>query len=170
VIRGNDLNRAAGLEGRALSVQADFMKLAPFADNSFDGVYAIEATCHAPVREGVYSQIYRVLKPGQIFACYEWCLTPKYDPNNELHRTIKKKIEEGDGLPDMASQQECVDALTSVGFEVCLFLALRNANSMGAVPLSTWLWRCCVLCYLPFLPGRHAGLMIALRLLPGCAC
>jgi hypothetical protein len=124
VIRGNDLNRAAGLEGRALSVQADFMKLAPFADNSFDGVYAIEATCHAPVREGVYSQIYRVLKPGQIFACYEWCLTPKYDANNELHRTIKKKIEEGDGLPDMASQQECVDALTSVGFEVRIFAAM----------------------------------------------
>ena len=118
MIRGNQLNQQAGLEGRAKSVQCDFMKLAPFADNSFDGVYAIEATCHAPVREGVYSQIYRVLKPGAVFACYEWCLTPKYDGSNELHRTIKKKIEEGDGLPDMASQEECVNALRSVGFEV----------------------------------------------------
>lgn len=122
MIRGNTLNQEAGLSGRAQSVQCDFMKLDKFADNSFDGVYAIEATCHAPVREGVYSQIYRVLKPGQVFACYEWCLTPKYDAGNELHRTIKKKIEEGDGLPDMASQQECVDALTSVGFEVRTFL------------------------------------------------
>lgn len=122
VIRGNQLNQAAGLEGRALSVQSNFMELKQFADNSFDGVYAIEATCHAPQREGVYSQIYRVLKPGQVFACYEWCLTPKYDKNNELHRTIKKKIEEGDGLPDMATQQECVDALTSVGFEVLFIL------------------------------------------------
>ena len=61
------------------------MKL-PFPDNHFDGVYAIEATCHAPVREDVYAQIYRVLKPGQIFACYEWCLTPLYDSNNSLHR------------------------------------------------------------------------------------
>lgn len=28
-------------------LQADFMKM-PFPDNSFDAVYAIEATCHAP--------------------------------------------------------------------------------------------------------------------------
>jgi hypothetical protein len=33
-------------------------------------------------------------------------------------RLIKKKIEEGDGLPDMASQSDCVRALKSVGFEV----------------------------------------------------
>jgi sterol 24-C-methyltransferase len=58
------------------------------------------------------------LKPGQVFACYEWCLTPKYDPNNEYHRLIKKKIEEGDGLPDMATQDEVVRALKAVGFEV----------------------------------------------------
>jgi len=124
VNRGNELNKAAGLlddaseTGLAKSVQADFMKLEPFPDNHFDGVYAIEATCHAPQREEVYGQIYRVLKPGQIFACYEWCLTPLYDKENELHRLIKKKIEEGDGLPDMAYQEECVEALKSVGFEM----------------------------------------------------
>ena len=28
-------------------LQADFMKM-PFPENSFDAVYAIEATCHAP--------------------------------------------------------------------------------------------------------------------------
>lgn len=117
--RGNDLNRQQGLldAGLALSVKANFMQL-PFPDCSFDGVYAIEATCHAPVREGVYSEIYRVLKPGQVFACYEWCLTPKHDPDNKLHRLIKKKIEEGDGLPDMATQDACVKSLTSVGFEL----------------------------------------------------
>lgn len=30
-----------------LLLQADFMKM-PFPDNSFDAVYAIDATCHAP--------------------------------------------------------------------------------------------------------------------------
>jgi len=30
-----------------LILQADFMKM-PFPENSFDAVYAIEATCHAP--------------------------------------------------------------------------------------------------------------------------
>lgn len=130
VERGNKLNAQAGLlrntksktkgmtdEGSALSVQGNFMDL-PFKDNSFDGVYAIEATCHAPEREGVYGEIYRVLKPGQIFATYEWCLTDKYDPESEYHRTIKKKIEEGDGLPDMAYTQDVVKSLENVGFDV----------------------------------------------------
>lgn len=30
-----------------IRMQADFMKM-PFPENSFDAVYAIEATCHAP--------------------------------------------------------------------------------------------------------------------------
>ena len=30
-----------------IPMQADFMKM-PFSDNTFDAVYAIEATCHAP--------------------------------------------------------------------------------------------------------------------------
>lgn len=57
-------------------VQGDFMKL-PFPDNTFDAVFAIESTCHAPDRSGVYGEIMRVLKPGGTFACYEWCLTDK---------------------------------------------------------------------------------------------
>lgn len=117
VIRGNELNVAQGLKGRATSVQCDFLHL-KFEDNTFDGAYAIEATCHAPRREDVYGEIFRVLKPGRMFACYEWCLTPKYDANNELHRLIKKKIEEGDGLPDMASQEAVVQSLKNVGFEL----------------------------------------------------
>ena len=40
-------------------------------------VFAIESTCHAPDRNGVYGEIFRVLKPGGTFACYEWCLTDK---------------------------------------------------------------------------------------------
>jgi sterol 24-C-methyltransferase len=100
VIRGNQLCEAEGVARTARSVQCDFLKLTDkFELNSFDGVYAIEATCHAPKREVVYSQIFKVLKPGRYFACYEWCLTPKYDKNNEFHQLIKKKIEEGDGLP-----------------------------------------------------------------------
>lgn len=143
VIRGNQLNKAAGLQQgenfMAESVKANFMKL-PFEDNAFDGVYAIEATCHAPQREGVYSEIYRVLKPGQLFACYEWCLTPKYDKEDIFHKKIKKKIEEGDGLPDMASQEECVSALKSVGFEIIEYRDMALDDQHGGDPWWLPLW------------------------------
>jgi len=143
VLRGNQLNRAAGLQDEgnvsAVSVEANFMEM-PFEDNHFDGVYAIEATCHAPERKGVYNEIYRVLKPGHIFACYEWCLTPKYDKENAFHRKIKKKIEEGDGLPDMATQSACVKALESVGFEVIEFRDMGLDEQYGGDPWWLPLW------------------------------
>eukprot|EP00802_Teleaulax_amphioxeia_P015344 Tamp_15433.p1 GENE.Tamp_15433~~Tamp_15433.p1 ORF type:complete len:412 (+),score=128.03 Tamp_15433:1-1236(+) len=117
VQRGNTLNKNQGLAGQCQSVQGDFMKL-PFPDASFDGVYAIEATCHAPHREGVYSEIKRVLKPGAIFACYEWCLTDKFQKGIAHHDWIKKKIEEGDGLPDMLHTSGVDKAIKEAGLEL----------------------------------------------------
>lgn len=38
---------------------------------------------------GCYKEIYRVLKPGQYFAAYEWCMTDAFDPNNQEHQKIK---------------------------------------------------------------------------------
>lgn len=117
VNRGNTLSRQQGMSERVKLVEGDFMKL-PFPDNSFDGVYAIEATCHAPDRLGVYSEILRVLKPGGVFATYEWCLTDKYDKENADHGWIKKAIEEGDGLPDMCHTSVCTKAVEDAGFDL----------------------------------------------------
>lgn len=90
----------------------------PFAASRFDAAYAIEATCHAPDRVGCYAEVRRVLKPGAIFACYEWCLTDAYDPTNPEHVLIKKQIEEGDGLPDIVSTHHCLTAMKKAGFEI----------------------------------------------------
>jgi len=117
VDRGNAICKRDGLDDKVQLIQGDFMKL-PFPDNHFDGVYAIESTCHAPDRSKVYSEILRVLKPGGTFACYEWCLTDRYDPENDLHRKIKRDIEVGDGLPDLVHTSVCTRALGEVGFKV----------------------------------------------------
>ena len=132
VDRGNELCRADphfrnfkddGLpEIRCRSVRGDFMDQ-PFEASTFDAAYAIEATCHAPDRVKCYSEVYRVLKPGAVFACYEWCLTDKYDPDDPEHVSIKKQIEEGDGLPDIATTHHCLWAFKEAGFEV---LELRD--------------------------------------------
>jgi sterol 24-C-methyltransferase len=67
----------------------------PAEANTYDAVYAIEATCHAPDKVGIYSEVFRVLKPGTRFAAYEWCMTDLYDPTNEAHRAVKLGIEVG---------------------------------------------------------------------------
>jgi sterol 24-C-methyltransferase len=115
--KGEKHTRAAGLDGRCRFVKTDFMAL-PFEDGSLDGAYAIEATCHAPDKLALFREIARVLKPGARFAGYEWCLTRRYDGNNAKHRDIKKGIELGDGLPDIATGDDVVRALEGAGFEV----------------------------------------------------
>ena len=119
VQRGNELTQQdvhCNQLGSQL-VQGDFMKL-PFADNTFDGAYAIEATCHAPDRAACYTEILRTLKPGATFACYEWCMTDKYDANNPEHLRMKKDIEEGNGLPDICDTAACWQAMKEAGFEL----------------------------------------------------
>jgi sterol 24-C-methyltransferase len=78
---------------------ADFRsKKINFPSASFDAAYAIEATVHAPSLEAVYSQIFRVLKPGGVFGVYEWVMTDAYDESNEHHRKIRLGIERGNGI------------------------------------------------------------------------
>ncbi|KAI9830428.1 MAG: Delta(24)-sterol C-methyltransferase [Sarea resinae] len=89
-----------------------------FPDESFDAVYAIEATVHAPSLEGVYSQIYRVLKPGGVFGVYEWLMTDKYDNSNPKHREIRLGIEQGNGISNMVKISEGVAAMKAAGFEL----------------------------------------------------
>jgi len=83
--------KSLGLNDQVQFVVGDFMKM-DFPPNHFDGTYAIEATCHAPRKEDVYAEIYRVTKPGCYFAVYEWCLTDKFNPNDSQHQKIKKKL------------------------------------------------------------------------------
>jgi sterol 24-C-methyltransferase len=118
VERGNELCRTdSTVKDIAVSTLGDFMEM-PFSSQTFDAAYAIEATCHAPDRVGVYREIKRVLKPGSIFACYEWCMTDNYVPGNPKHERIKKQLEEGDGLPDICHTSVCLKALEEAGFEI----------------------------------------------------
>ncbi|XP_028082983.1 cycloartenol-C-24-methyltransferase-like [Camellia sinensis] len=88
ITRGTELNRIARVDNNCSYVKADFMNM-PFSDNSFDAIFAIEATCHAPDVVDCYKEIFRVLKPGQCFTAYEWCITDSFDPNNKEHQRIK---------------------------------------------------------------------------------
>lgn len=117
VQRANLHTKHSHQEHQCQFVKGDFMHL-PFEDNSFDAVYQIEATAHAPNKTECYAEILRVLKPGGVFGSYEWCLTKLYDPENAEHRLIKKGIEEGDGLPDIATTDEVIEALKNAGFEL----------------------------------------------------
>ncbi|KAJ1789081.1 Delta(24)-sterol C-methyltransferase [Coemansia sp. RSA 1807] len=98
-------------------LKGDFMDM-PFGEAEFDAVYAIEATCHAPVLRDVYTQMYRVLKPGGYFAIYEWCLTDKFDADNSEHQRLARAIEHGDGIGKLFSTRVALQAAKDAGFEI----------------------------------------------------
>jgi len=110
-------NKRYGMEGLCSLLLGDFMHV-PAPDESFDAIYEIEATPHAPSKEGVYAEMYRLLKPGGSLCGYEWCMTDKYDPSNEEHKKIKYGVEIGNGLPEIASTTHVIESLKKVGFEV----------------------------------------------------
>jgi len=117
--RARKYTKKAGLEGQISFVKGDFMKLAEqFGENSFDAVYAIEATVHAPTWEGVYGEIMKVLKPGGVFGVYEWCMTDAWDPSIPEHKSVSYEIEIGNGIPEMRSLSKARQALKTVGFQI----------------------------------------------------
>ncbi|KAF4966133.1 hypothetical protein FZEAL_10685 [Fusarium zealandicum] len=116
-------------------VQGDFMKM-PFPDNSFDAVYAIEATVHAPSLQGVYSEIHRVLKPGGVFGVYEWLMTEEFDNDDLEHRSIRLDIEQGNGIAQMFKISDGLAAMEAAGFE------LQHNEDLAAEDdgPSPWFW------------------------------
>ncbi|PKS12377.1 hypothetical protein jhhlp_000581 [Lomentospora prolificans] len=123
-----------GLADQLDFVKGDFMQMS-FADNTFDAVYAIEATVHAPTLEGIYSQIFRVLKPGGVFGVYEWLMTDEYNNDDLHHRAIRLGIEQGDGISNMCRVSEALAAIDAAGFEMVMHKDLAANDD----PLP-WYW------------------------------
>jgi sterol 24-C-methyltransferase len=123
-------------------VKGDFMNIT-LPKESYDAAYAIEATCHAPNRTKCFTEIYNVLKPGGVFAGYEWVTTKKFNKKDPEHLQIKHEIEIGDGLPDITDGDDVIAALENSGFEVELIRDFADPEEeRGTIP-----W------YDPFLPN-----------------
>ncbi len=117
---GNKYNAQQGLGELCKLHQGDFQKL-PWAEATFDCAFAVEATCHSPDKTRTFAEVLRCLKPGGLFANYEWIVTDKYDAGNAEHKRIKEGIEVGNGLPTLATAAEVVAAAQAAGFEVLDF-------------------------------------------------
>ncbi len=108
---------AANLAQPAGFITCDHMRIdAP--DGSFDRAYAIESMPHAVSKEAAFAEVYRILKPGGLFASYDWCMTSKFAPADADHASIKSEIMLGDALPDISLPWEIDRALEKAGFEV----------------------------------------------------
>lgn len=106
----------------------------PFPDDTFDRIYAMEATCYATSLEQVYTEIRRVLKPGGFFGTYEWLITPKYDDKSQTHREIRNCIERGAGVPKLVDAKHAIGALEGAGLELVTHEDLAITTPINPIP------------------------------------
>jgi len=118
ITKAKQLIKKESVEKNCSFVECDWMKI-PLESESFDKAYTIEASCHAADRRiELFREIYRLLKPGALFAGYEWTLTEKFQPGNPLHQEIKQGIQIGNALSNLNYPQDVTGALKQAGFEV----------------------------------------------------
>ena len=120
-----EYNKGAGLGHVCSVVQGDFLEM-PLADRSFDAAYHIEAITHSPDKTAAFAEVRRVLRPGGVFAGYDWCMTSLFNRDNPEHRRLKESIERTNAIPELGSFADISDSLEAAGFEV---LELRDRAS-----------------------------------------
>ncbi len=116
--QAKSLNAEAGLGHMVDYLACSFTNMGAIPDDTFDGGYAIESTCHAPDKAAAFAEIYRVLKPGALFWGQEMCMTDKFNPEENRHRAVKQDLMQGIALKDIATMGDVNRALETVGFEV----------------------------------------------------
>ena len=71
VARARGYAEAAGLDGRVEFRQVSAGPL-PLDDETFDVVYSSGVFTQVEDKLGMFEEVFRVLKPGGIFTCYDW--------------------------------------------------------------------------------------------------
>ncbi len=113
-IQKNNLEKTCDfLEGNFMNVD--------LPDNSFDAIYAIEATPHAPDRVKCFKEMYRLLKPGACFGGYEYAILDNFDDNNVKHLKIVENFEHGGALQKVFKLKEMRSFFEEAGFEILEF-------------------------------------------------
>ncbi|WP_027059070.1 class I SAM-dependent methyltransferase [Mesorhizobium loti] len=102
---------ARGLEQKASFIQGPPGPL-PFADRSFDVVFSKDALLHVPDKDALFAEIFRVLKPGGVFAASNWMVGHDGEPSPEMKAYVA-----AEGLSfAMASPVRYAQAMRSAGF------------------------------------------------------
>ena len=100
-----------GLADRTTWVQGPPGPL-PFADRSFEVVFSKDALLHVPDKEALFAEIFRVLRPGGVFAASDWLIAHDSEPSAEM-----KAYVEAEGLSfAMASPTRYRRAMEAAGF------------------------------------------------------
>ncbi|KAI0523741.1 S-adenosyl-L-methionine-dependent methyltransferase [Xylaria bambusicola] len=90
----------------------------PFADESFDAFYEIQALSLCKDPKALFKEIYRILKPGSRFLLMDWVSLPAYDPENPTHTSLMRRVKPLIGAVGTPTPTSFEKALEDAGFTV----------------------------------------------------
>ena len=61
----------------------------PFEANYFDIVFSKDSFVHIPDKEKIFTQVFKVLKPGGFFAFSDWLISHDQKPSKEMEHYLK---------------------------------------------------------------------------------
>lgn len=120
--------------------EGDFCK-APFTDNSFDKIYAIEAACHATDKRVFLKEMNRLLKPGGKLCIADYFLVKSLE--NDEDRRVYDTLCRGWAMPDLTLKSDFEDFLLENKFQNIEYIdntenVMKSAKIMSQ-SASAWL-------------------------------
>ena len=113
VSRARAIAAERGLSARAAFEVADYSAL-PYADGSFDVVWAQESLCHSSDKATTYRELFRVLRPGGRLIIAEYMRTTR--DLGRLDGAIVRRWLAGWAMPDLDTIQEHSASANAAGF------------------------------------------------------
>ncbi len=93
----------------------------PFADETFDVVFSKDALIHVPDKDALFAEIFRIMRPGGVFAASDWLIGHDGPPSRQMSDYIA-----AEGLSfAMASPARYRSAMEHAGF---VDVATRSRN------------------------------------------
>lgn len=105
----------------------------PFDDESIDCAYEIQAFTYAKDKVAVFSEIYRILKPGAKFSYLDWVLLDNFDKTNEVHVDHVRRTMPFIGAVDTVHYSEIENAMKQAGFTILLSEDASIGGHQGAL-------------------------------------
>lgn len=119
IAQAKTFNEERGLQNTF--VVQDFNSLPlPFDNESFDSFYQIQALSLCKDLPALFSEVFRVVKPGAKISLLDWISLPAYEPTNPEHAELMRRVKPLIGAVGTPTQQSLEKALTDSGFEIVL--------------------------------------------------
>jgi sterol 24-C-methyltransferase len=123
VAQARTFNEERGLHNTF--VVQDFNSLPlPFAGQTFDAFYQIQALSLCKDLPALFREIFRVLKPGARISLLDWVGLPAYNAQNPEHTELMRRVKPLIGAVGTPTPKSLEQALTDSGFVV-----LRSDNA-----------------------------------------